>query len=215
MIHKLLALTFVMGLLLTSVSQATLIRYDYRGPNFDTPMPLQSPYEDDDHIEGFITIDDAFLDASGSGFLSASNTNVQPWLTDLSFTDGVKTIDFADLPTLSFWSMFLLFSSLDLVSWNIGFVTEPGVPSPVGSLVTFCGDFGSPNQNCGGADSGTAFDEGRDSDGMGGSVSASVDYLDADPPVWNRSVAVPEPTTLALFTLGLAGLGWVQRKKKA
>ena len=216
MTHKLLALTFVTGLLLTSVSQATLIRYDYRGPNFDTPMPLQSPYEDGDHIEGFITIDDAFLDASGNGNLFANSIfGGQEWLKDFSFTDQVKTITFADLLALDNWTFSLAFSSLDLVSWRIILSISTTVPH---NIITRCGTpFAAPDEtqaHCGGSAALFGDDSAAHTVGITTS-SASVFYLgDPNSPVWNQSIVVPEPTTLMLFTLGLAGLSWAQRRKR-
>ena len=196
MTHKLLALTFVMGLLLTSVSQSTLLTYDYVGPEFSA---LTSPYVPGDRIQGSITIDDDFLDASGNGSLQAqSTTGVEPWLIDLSFNDGVKTINFDDLSTLESWNLSLSFSSLDLVDWTIDLIVSFTPSSQILSFatrtsdkITFVQDF--------------AFEEG----GQG------VGFANVDLPFWDRSVAaVPEPTTLALFTLGLAGLGWAQRRKR-
>ena len=194
MTNKLLALTFVIGLLLTSVSQATLIRYDYRGPDFE-PLPLPAPYTDGDHIEGFITIDDAFLDASGSGILNANKSGgIESWLINLSFTDGVKTIN--DLSTLDNWSLRFKFSSLNLTEWSISLInsTFSGILSDgiqLGSSVTILDSA---------------------AEGSGTRVIAAADR---DPPAWNRSVAIPEPTTLSLFTLGLASLGFARNKKKA
>ena len=194
MTHKLLALTFVMGLLLTSVSQATLLTYDYVGPNFDSPIPLPFPYEDGDHIEGFITIDDAFLDASGSGILNANKSGgVESWLIELSFTDGVKTIN--DLSTLDNWSLRFKFSSLNLTEWSISLVNS-----------TFSGILSDGIQL---GNSVTILDSAAE-----GSGTAVIATADRDPPAWDRSIAVPEPTTLVLFTLGLAGLGWAQRRKR-
>ena len=215
MMKKILAFTFVTGLLLTSVSQATLMTYSYIGPDFDTPTVPVSPYTVGDHVEGFITIDDNFLDPAGSGLLEANHiSGVEPWLVDLSFTDGVKTISHADLSTLDQWEVLLRITLLELVAWNIDLYisTQP----PQSNIITSCGDPFAPVGAglCSDEDFGT--DSASEPDGIGGTSNVSVSFPGVDAPAWERNPsAIPEPTTRALLSLGLAGLGFTRRKVKA
>ena len=135
MLNKIFALTFVIGLLLVPVSHATSLTYSYRGPDFDTPSPLPSPYEAGDHVEGFITIDDSFLDASGSGLLETFD-ELQPWLLGISFTDGVQTL--SNTQTVV-WGVALAIREFEPIAWNVFFSTRAAIPA-VGDIESVCGD---------------------------------------------------------------------------
>ena len=206
------ALTFVIGLILVPVCQATLITYSYVGPDFDDPTPLPSPYVSGDHLEGFITIDDSFLDSTGEGELSANAANPEPWLIDFSFTDGVQTLSLTEGLGLK-WTIGLAFRDFDMIAW---FIDLPiGAALPVGGITSECGDerfaLTDDRYECGGA---LAIQEDRASYLVSQDPYELVDvsYDGAGERVW--TARVPEPTTLALMVLGLAGLGITRRKMK-
>lgn len=197
----------ITGLLLAPITQAALVTWSYVGPDFDYPDPLPSPYSTGDHIEGYITIDDSFLDAAGDGLLRASRASgVQPWLIDFSFTDGVQTIAYGDLPAAGAWSVKLGFVDNVLRAWEIFLYLSPS--PPLTGIFTGCGNPGRPIDWCGAS---SVLTERAEFEG----TTARADVFQPALPLWSTSPAgVPAPASVALVVLGLAGIGYQRGRKK-
>ena len=216
MSRTIIVLAFLVSPLLAPLSHATWITYSYEGPDFDNPSPLLSPYESGDHVEGYVTIDDAFLDSSGTGLLDGYWTDPPAWLIDVSFTDGVQT---RTRENVNRWEVTLAIREYEKIAWFI----RLGTLSTIGFLVyleTICGDPWDALDN--------------DADECGGSESYFSDYgrvpinypeqcadilcelQDAYTETylgdgWTAS-AIPEPHILALLSSALVVSGFARRR---
>lgn len=215
MSRTILAVTIVTGLLLAPVTEATLVRYDYVGPDFDTPSPLDLPYEAGDHVEGFITIDDSYLDPLGGAYLNAGHvTGLEPWLTDLSFTDGIKTIDIADFPSLDQWNVSIRIDANDMVAWQI--TLQLSTATPLSSISTHCGEAlaSNPFMWCPPDGLKQLKDIAYEPTSETTSVLASIATFDGNAEVLWSSTVVPLPAAIWLFGSGLIGLVGIARSRR-
>ena len=176
------------GLLVPGYAHAILLTYEYTGNKFTIiAPPVGSPYETSPGVTGSVTFDDTVL-TNGSGTISSNDVSPNPALISASFSDGVNTLDTSDPHRIT-----LILAALEIIEWDIRFAETMG-GFPIINTVN-------------GAGASLVFDEG----GNNGEAGQVFD----NPGVWTETTSVSEPSTLALITIGLVGVGFAGRRKKA
>lgn len=137
-------------------------------------------------ISGSITFDSSMLDAAGSGYVSTYSGAINPGIT-WSFTDGLNTFNNAN--TLYNFAIVMGFANFAPTYWNID--TTYGV-TPWADIFLY-----SPGANV---------SYHQEDYAVGPNATAS-DW------VVTRAGEVPEPGSLALIGLGLAGAAALRRRK--
>ena len=178
------------GLLVPGYAHATLLTYEYTGNKFNLfAPPVGSPYEASPGVTGSVTFDDTVL-TNGSGTISSNDVSPNPALISASFSDGIHTLDTSDSHRIT-----LILAALEIIEWDIRFANPqtvlgfPRIRTINGTGVSFVEDSGATN----------------------GTAGAVLD----NPGVWTKTTSVSEPSTLALITIGLVGVGFAGRRKKA
>ena len=182
----------VLGILLVLCYGSSLAGpiYSYQGPNFTTING--STFSTTDAVSGFVE----FLTAPVVGEIGKSD------VASFSFTTGPTTITSLTPASFSIFS-FDFDGLLNITNWQV--VVEADVlgglaPEQISTWVSFPGLI-SP------------LDFGNVDDGLPNEANAFLtdSGLVNAVGVWTQTV--PEPTALALFGIGIAGLGWSKRKK--
>jgi len=162
---------------------ASPITVTLNAPAFTT---YSGPWSAGSHISGVMTFDSSLLDAAGNGVAETSSYSIKPNFT-WSFTDGLNT--FNNINTTQNFDIAVSFAAFVPTSWNI----DPtfGV-TPMGDIFV-----NSSGRN-----------ESYYNNAFAAGPNASVSNW-----VVTRQANVPEPGSLALIGLGLAGAAAMRRRK--
>ena len=199
-----IAITSIVGLLAVGTASTALANatYSYVGNNFVTITDniwlfVPGVYTTDMRLTGWFEVADP---------LAANSTRLAVTPAAFSFTDGRSTYTSTDSVLTTFFPDIAFAFSTDadgnIVNWTIGVqrfgtgalwsVNDPSNPDYSGLLY----DYGAVEPNW-----------------YSGTTQRDNAIVRNNPGTWTMTRSVPEPGTLALLGLGLAGLGITRRRK--
>jgi len=209
------AYIFLTALMSTSASASLIL--DYQGLNFETftttTWTSGDPYQvfqPTDNISGFIEL-------SSKLNSNATPSDISGLIVDFYFTDGVNIFDTSNATLSTFEVAATNVAGLP-VDWNIYIEVDSALTNlkKSGLLTTASAGNGFDQGYDTLCDSRT-YDYGRCTTGAHESHNQSgrVEYQ-SSPEQWSyRAATVPEPSTLAIFALGMIGLASRRFKKQS
>jgi len=193
---------FVLSLVLSySSAHATLIRFEYDGNEFDTHTNGYFPAND--RFTGFIDVEPDQLGGSLANKVFGNGLAIPTW----SITDGTKTVNqFTTAGTTTFLG-FVSDGSGNIVDWFFHVGSFPDLlTSRSNTTEILDAIFGAP----------TGFIPFGD---KSADTFLNRSASNTNPGTWTRvveedEITIPEPATLGMFVIGLAGLAVMTRRRR-